>query len=425
MTDFLPKFNINKENNFNEINMSSVPLGNNNFSIQKENIDLKRDSINNIKPMLGNSNKIHIPEGTKIKIKPSFKKVPNDTFGMMANQKKSGLSSVDNSDEDTLDGNDVYSNNSGNSQINFDEEGDDDEIYSNNSQNYEDGNDEDDEGDDDGDDESGEYEDDDDESEASQKKKEMSYEEIQQEKQKLLFNLDRLQKQGYPPSKKYSMASSFEDLTFEHDRLKKQRDVEKSIKFSRKMLMACTSGIEFLNNRFDPLDIKLDGWSENMMENVNDYDEVFEELHDKYGESVKMAPELKLISMVAGSGFMFHLTNSLFKSAAPDLKDILKQNPDIMRNISEAAAKNMNQNIDGQFGMNDSIGNMMKSGINNKVSSMNSGGQSTMSGPKGIDDLIGELNDDNDSVSSEESINMSSSSRKTKKNKKGGYSLSI
>ena len=48
-----------------------------------------------------------------------------------------------------------------------------------------------------------------------------------------------------------------------------------------------------------------------MMENVNDYDEVFEELHDKYGESVKMAPELKLISMVAGSGFMFHLTNSL------------------------------------------------------------------------------------------------------------------
>ena len=190
--------------------------------------------------------------------------------------------------------------------------------------------------------------------------------------------------------------------------------------------MAFTSGIEFLNNRFDPLDLKLDGWSENMMENVSDYDEVFEELHEKYGESVKMAPELKLISMVAGSGFMFHLTNSLFKSATPDLKDILKQNPDIMKNIGEAAAKNMNQNIDSRFGSNDPIGNMMKSGINGKVSSMNSGGQATMSGPKGIDDLIGELNEDDDaSVSSEESMNMSSSSRRAKKNKKGGYSLSI
>ena len=220
------------------------------------------------------------------------------------------------------------------------------------------------------------------------------------------------------------MASSFEDLTFEYERLKKQRDVEKSIKFSRKMLMAFTSGIEFVNTRFDPLDIKLEGWSENMMENVNDYDEVFEELHDKYGDSIKMAPELKLISMVAGSGFMFHLTNSLFKSATPDLKDILKQNPDIMKNISEVAAKNMNTNIDDKFGSNDSIGNMMKSGINNKVSSMNFN-QQKMGGPKGIDDLIGELNDDDASVSSEESINMSSSSKKAKRNKKGGISLQL
>ena len=117
MTSFMNNFNIHKENNFSERNTSSIPLGNNNISIQKENIDLKRDSINNISPMLGNSNKIHIPEGTKIKIKPSFKKVPNDTFSMMANQKKSGLSSADNSDDDSLD-NDAMSNTSGQSQGN-------------------------------------------------------------------------------------------------------------------------------------------------------------------------------------------------------------------------------------------------------------------------------------------------------------------
>jgi len=421
MTDFLPKFNIHKENDFSEREMNSIPLGNNNISIEKQNVDLKRDSINNIKPMLGNNSKIHIPEGTKIKIKPSFnKKVPGDTFSMMANQKKSGLSSAENSDDESLE-NDEISNGSGNSNINFDDNDENEEIFSNSSDNFDENEDDDDENEYEEGNSNEEY--DDDESEAPVEKK-MSYEEIQQEKQKLLFNLDRLQKQGYPPSKKYSMASSYEDLSYEHDRLKKQRDVEKSIKFSRKILMAFTSGIEFLNNRFDPLDLKLDGWSENMMENVSDYDEVFEELHEKYGESVKMAPELKLISMVAGSGFMFHLTNSLFKSATPDLKDILKQNPDIMKNISEAAAKNMNQNIDDRFGAGDSIGNMMKSGINNKVSSMNYS-QPTMSGPKGIDDLIGELNDDNASVSSEESINMTSSSRKARKNKKGGISLNI
>ena len=45
--------------------------------------------------------------------------------------------------------------------------------------------------------------------------------------------------------------------------------------------MAVTSGVEYLNGKFDPFDIRLEGWSENMMENVGDYDEVFEELHDK------------------------------------------------------------------------------------------------------------------------------------------------
>lgn len=420
MTDFLSNLNIQREKDYNERDIESVPLGKKNFNIQKNDMDLKTDSINNIKPMLnGNSSSIHIPDGKRIKIKPSLnsKKIPNDMFSMMASTKKNnGLSSAENSEDDDISyQNDVLSEDSHYSNEN---QNDEDEIFSNNSDQYNQSH-------HNQEDSSEEGSEEDDESEMSSvQEKKMSYEEIQQEKQKILFNLERLQKQGYPPSKKYSMASAYEDLNYEYERLKKQRDVEKSIKFSRKMLMACTSGIEFLNNRFDPFDLRLDGWSENMMENVSDYDEVFEELHDKYGESVKMAPELKLISMVAGSGFMFHLTNSLFKSATPDLKDILKQNPDIMKNIGEAAAKNMNQNIDREFGMNDSIGNMMKSGINQKVNNM--GGQSTMSGPKGIDDLIGELNDDNGSVSSEESINMSTSSlRKGKRNKKGGISLNL
>ena len=183
-------------------------------------------------------------------------------------------------------------------------------------------------------------------------------------KQEILIKLIRLDKAGYSPSKKFTMASSYEDLLFEYRRLKRQRDIEKSIKFSRKVMMAIISGIEFMNNKFDPLSIKLNGWSENVMENITDYDEVFEELHDKYSSSVKMPPEIKLLMMVAGSGFMFHLTNSLFKSATPDLQDILRQNPDIMQNISQAAMKNMNSSAG--FDSNDPINKMMMNGANMK-----------------------------------------------------------
>ena len=77
-------------------------------------------------------------------------------------------------------------------------------------------------------------------------------------------------KSGYKTSKKLSLVSNLEDIKYEYDRIKKERDVEKSIRFSRKALMACVSGVEFLNGKFDPFDVKLDGWSENIMENINE-----------------------------------------------------------------------------------------------------------------------------------------------------------
>lgn len=412
---------INKEGDYKNETISSVPIGINNIMFQNndKNFDLKKDDINNIKPMLSNnSNTIFIPDGKKVKIKPMIgKKIPVNTFSGIANPKKN--ISNNSSDEESS----VSSNSSLNSES--------DDILLNNSNNQEYDNQDDDYSSIESNRNKGkttqssyeEDEEDDDES-TIQPQKQKSYEEIQQEKQQLLFNLERLQKQGYPPSKRYSMASSYEDMQFEHDRLKKQRDVEKSIKFSRKILMAFVSGVEFLNNKFDPFDIKLDGWSENVMENVTDYDEVFEELHEKYGESVKMAPELKLIAMVGGSAFMFNLTNSLFKSASPKLSDILKQNPDIMRNISEAAVKNMSSTVDQQFGNDDMVGNLMKSGMNMKLNQQK-GSQQKMNGPVGIDELLGELND-NESVSSKGSINMRSSGKRTmKNNKKGGIQLDL
>lgn len=456
----MDKIIINKEGDYKNETISSVPLGINNIMIDN-NFDLKKDEINNIKPMLSkNSNTIIIPDGKRVKIKPLLnKKVPSNTFSMMANPKKNlgGVSSDENTvssdnsiqsdTDDILSGNSKNSFNSPNGYDGYDVSKDNDQEYSENNDddyssiisdtknnksntrtnNKNKNNVEDDDEDED------EDEDDDDESEP---KKQKSYEEIQRDKQKLLFNLERLQKQGYPASKKYSMASSFEDMQFEHDRLKKQRDVEKSIKFSRKILMAVVSGAEFLNGKFDPFDIKLEGWSENIMENVSDYDEVFEELHEKYGESVKMAPELKLIAMVCGSGFMFHLTNSLFKSAGPKLGDILKQNPDIMKNISEAAAKNMSSTINKEFGKDDVIGNIMKSGLDMKMNQQQRGPigpmgpsrpQPRMNEPIGIDELLNELNNDNISVaSSTESITkIKSSAKRTKAGKKGGIQLDI
>ena len=166
--------------------------------------------------------------------------------------------------------------------------------------------------------------------------------EIQREKQDLLFKLNRLRQRGMPVTNKYTMSSPLEDIREEFNNLKAQRDIQNSIKFQRKMMMATVTGIEFLNSKFDPFDIKLDGWSESIHENVNDYDEIFEELHDKYKEKAKMAPETKLFLSIAGSAFMFHLTQSLFKTM-PGMNDVLQQNPELMKQFANAAMNSTQQ----------------------------------------------------------------------------------
>ena len=180
------------------------------------------------------------------------------------------------------------------------------------------------------------------ESEPSVKHKKMSSREIEQKKQEYLIKLLALEKKGVNLTKSYSLKSSLQELEFEYNTQQKAMEIEASVHFQQKILMAAVTGMEFLNKKFDPIGAKLDGWSESVMDNVNDYEEIFKKLHEKYSQKTSMPPELQLLVTLIGSGFMFHLTNSLFKSSLPGLGDVLKTNPDIMSNIMGAMGKAMN-----------------------------------------------------------------------------------
>ena len=58
------------------------------------------------------------------------------------------------------------------------------------------------------------------------------------------------------------MDSPLAEMKGEYEMVKAEKEKQNSVKFQQKILLACVSGLEFLNNKFDPFDIKLDGWSE-------------------------------------------------------------------------------------------------------------------------------------------------------------------
>jgi hypothetical protein len=169
----------------------------------------------------------------------------------------------------------------------------------------------------------------------------MNKEEMLREKFKFLRKLEALEKKGVELSKKYNMDSNLQEMMGEYETIMEEKTKLNSVKFQGNMLMAVINGMEFLNNRFDPFDIKLDGWSEQINENIVDYDDIFGELYEKYKSKATMAPELKLLFQLGGSAMMVHMTNTMFKSAMPGMDDILRQNPDLMRSFQNAAVNSM------------------------------------------------------------------------------------
>ena len=166
-------------------------------------------------------------------------------------------------------------------------------------------------------------------------KPKLTPEETLLEKFKILRKLEDIERKGAKLTKKYSMESPLAEMQGEYEMIIAEKERQNSCKFQAKMLMAAITGLEFLNNKFDPFDVKL----------------------------AKMAPELKLLFQLGGSAIMVHMTNTMFKSAMPGMDDIMRQNPELMQQFTSAAVNSMGTSKPGFSGF---MGNFMPGASNNK-----------------------------------------------------------
>ena len=169
----------------------------------------------------------------------------------------------------------------------------------------------------------------------------LSADEERKKKIDLINKLNRLESKGYHLTKRFTMDNALEEIQVEYDRLVDAKQLEASLRFQRQCMMGVATGVEFLNSKFNPFDWELDGWSESVHENIEDFDEVFEELYDKYKGRGNMPPEVKLLMSLGGSAFMFHMSNSFFRSKMgnTDPADIFRANPQLAKQFAAAAAQ--------------------------------------------------------------------------------------
>jgi hypothetical protein len=246
----------------------------------------------------------------------------------------------------------------------------------------------------------------------------ISDEDIINEKKELLYQFERLEKKGVRLPRKFTLASNLEEMRMEFDRIKRDREIDTSVKFQKRMMMTAVSGLEFAADNFPSLGAKLSGWSNSVNDELDEYEDIFVELHDKYKGKAKMSPELRLLGGLAGSAFMFHLTHK-FSNSIPGLDSVLKQNPELAAKLAEATKNQMNQQqettgnffsgLGGLGGLGGMFGNMFGGGGQTAPPPMPSNmspqqpmrprtpqSNVRMRGPSNVDDILSELNAMND-----------------------------
>ncbi len=175
----------------------------------------------------------------------------------------------------------------------------------------------------------------------------MSDRDKKRKKRSMLKSISDWQEKGFVKNDvRLDNNSSFEEIEDEYESALEDKRKRDSIKIQQNWLITFINTIEYGNAMFDPFGVSLDGWGEQVGEDIDSYDEIFGELYEKY-KGGKMSPELSLLLRLGFSASVVHFSNRALSSAAPGFNDVIKQSPELMRMFTNATVDSMKNTSPG------------------------------------------------------------------------------
>jgi hypothetical protein len=152
------------------------------------------------------------------------------------------------------------------------------------------------------------------------------------------------------------METPYEEIEDEYNACLEDKNKSNSVKLYGGWFTMFVNTVEYLNSRYDPFDINLDGWGEQVADDIESYEEIFAELHEKY-KGGKIAPELNLLLRIGFSAAMVNFTNKALSSATPGFNDAIRQSPELMRLFTNATVDSMSKQSPAMGFMSSMMGN--------------------------------------------------------------------
>lgn len=167
-------------------------------------------------------------------------------------------------------------------------------------------------------------------------------------KRELIYKIQQLQNKLYDVElnpKNFTTADSLSELQSEFERLTVIKNQKSTREWYRKILFGVTKGLEWCNHKWDPVGLKLDGWSTEIASNEDEFDEIFDELTEKYGSSFglekKIPPEIRLIGLILYSGITYSISQTLSSSYndRPEFSEIINKDPVLRERFLKTATE--------------------------------------------------------------------------------------
>lgn len=171
-------------------------------------------------------------------------------------------------------------------------------------------------------------------------------------KRKMMKQLDEWNRNGFNSHPTINHESSYEEVEEEFESTMEDKRKKDSIKVQGHWFMTFINTIEYANAVFDPFDMNLSGWGEQVSEDLESYEDIFAELFYKY-KSGKLSPEISLLLRLGFSAAMVAFSNRSFSTATPGYDDVVKQSPELMKEFTKKATQMMSDNL-----MNRAQGNL-------------------------------------------------------------------
>lgn len=161
----------------------------------------------------------------------------------------------------------------------------------------------------------------------------------------MLRKLGELKQCGVHLSQNYNLDSDLSMMEYEYKLHHDIRSKQNSVQWMSHMMIGCVKGVEFINDSYNPFEMKLSGLTDKISTDMHNYYSVLGDIYEQYNKPGKqMHPVLRLFLMLSGAALSIQANRIMTGGSA----DVVKSEQNL-NELRKKAEDESNKKINEQY----------------------------------------------------------------------------